>query len=211
MVKRITFSVSDELHDKIQHFKEGFRKRYSISKICQEAIEEKLGDAVHRYAIYKDGLHYGQEYVEKLTSEECINAKRIVENFPRNYPDELITTFMKEGLITQDSLKKHMDILEMWKTCVYDRVREIEEVGTHDDWDSWLGTPPKHEGVDIFETEIPAKTRLINLEGKEIEFTSTKSSADIRHGAMRDLWREGLIAGIKEATESIKEEENEDE
>jgi len=216
MVKRITFSISDELHNKIQQIKNGFRKRNSISKICQNAIEKELDDAIRRNAIYKDGIQYGHAYVGTLSSDECIKAKDMVDSFPRNYPEEIIDIFMKADLINQDSLQKHFEILDMWKdkdlweTCVYERVREIKEIGSPGDWDEWLGTPPSHEGVEIYETHITGEpVELITPDGKKKTFVSRKSAADIRHEAMRNLWREGLIAGIKDATKSIQETGNE--
>ena len=212
MVKRITISVSDELHSKIQQFKDGFRKKDSISKICQMAIEKELDDAIRRDAVYKDGFQYGLTYVESLTANEGKKIKKLVSNFPRNYPEKLIDIYIKAGLIDQHSLPKHFEILNLWNDCVYERVREITEFVDHDDWDEWLGTPPTHEGVEIWETQIPYELGTFTTpDGKEFKMTNNKTSADIRHEAMRNLWREGLIAGIKEATKSIQEGENEDE
>ena len=92
MVKRINISISDELYDKIQDVKKGFSKDFNLSKICQKAIEESLEDAFARNVIWMTGFNDGKEYVNSLTPDECIKAKKMILDLPRKLPADLVVT-----------------------------------------------------------------------------------------------------------------------
>lgn len=200
MVKRINVSISDELYDKIQSAKKGFSKDFSISKICQQAIEKELDDAKARAFAWGYGFEDGKIYVESLSPEERIGAKKMVTNFPRKYPDDLTGLLIKAGFIelnNLEKLKKHIAILENWKSA-FARFEDIEDLEDMDlswcDEDNvvnlweWGGRPAIHDGVKIVDEAV-----------------------EIRWEKIQQLWREGFIAGIKEATKSIEEADDEDE
>lgn len=191
MVKRLTVSVSDDLYDKIQNAKQGFSKEFSISKIVQQALEKELDDAKARAFVWNYGFNDGRDYVESLSPDEQLNAKKMVSNFPRKYPEDLTELFMKAGFIelnNLDKLKKHLAILEYWKS-VFKRfefmeavdAKWFEEDGNVDLWE-WSGTPAMHDGEEIWDV-----------------------SSEIRWQKNKELWREGLIAGIKDATKNLEE------
>jgi hypothetical protein len=197
MVKRINVSISDDLYDDIQSAKQGFSKEFSVSKICQQALKDELEDAQARAYVWNTGFDDGRQYVESLNPEEQINIQKLISSFPRKYPDDLTELLMKAGFIELNNLEKlktHLSILEHWKS-VFKRfefqenvdVSWFEKEGNVDLWE-WGGRPAIHDGEEIWDV-----------------------SADIRWEKIQQLWREGLIAGIKDATKSIEETPNEDE
>jgi post-segregation antitoxin (ccd killing protein) len=143
MVKRITVSVSDELYGKIQSAKQGFSKEFSVSKIVQQALENELEDAKARAYVWHTGFDDGVEYVQSLSSKERINAKKMVFNFPRKYPDDLTELLMKAGFIELNNLEKlktHLSILEYWK-CIFKRFEFQENMSSSWSWPLRLSDP----------------------------------------------------------------------
>jgi predicted CopG family antitoxin len=195
MVKRINISISDELYDKVQSAKKGFSKDFSISKICQQAIEKELDDAKARAFVWRYGFEDAKTYVELLSPEERIRANKMVTNFPRNYPDNLMELLLKAGLIELnelnnfEKLKKHIVILGYWNN-VYDKFDDIELMVP-----SWC---KEEDFVDI----LSWCGRSLIYEGEEID----DIPVEIRWEKIDQLWREGFIAGIKEATKSVGED-----
>jgi predicted CopG family antitoxin len=183
MVQRINISISDELFEKIQNIKQGFTKDFSISKICSKALEQSLEDALTRDVIWKTGFNDGKEYVQTLSSDEVIKAKKMILNLPRKLPDDLLELLMKVNLIGPDNLQKHLSIISYWKSI---HSRFDPEVNTEDQ------LPGKKEGIDIWEWGGSPAVH----EGVEIWV----ESADIRWNKIEELWRKGLIDGITDAT-----------
>lgn len=203
MVKRITVSISDDLAKKIEAVEHGLSKEFSLSAIFQSALESSLESLQRRDAIAKDGFKFGEDYVESLSGEEQKLAKKMVDNWPRKHPEEVIDIFVKAGLITSDTLQKHFDLLKYWKS-VHERFEYIKGLGDTDDWDYWIGSPVTHEGVEISETAIK-ETHIVDVKladgtTEKHEIAVNLSTADIRYKKAVELWRHGLIAGIKKAT-----------
>lgn len=208
MVKRITVSISDELAKKIEAVEHGFSKEFSLSAIFQSALESSLESLQRRDAIAKDGVKCGEEYFKSLSRDEQSKAKNMIDSWPRKYPDEIIDIFVKVGLITSDTLEKHLDILKYWKT-VHERFEHIKGLGDADAWDYWIGSPVLHDGVEISETGIQ-ETHTVNIKladgtTEQREITSSLSTADIRYGKAKELWRHGFIKGMKMAIKAAKE------
>jgi hypothetical protein len=184
MAKRINISIPDELFDKIQIARQGFSKKYSLSRICQAAIEGFIEDALIRDKICRKGYAYGQGYIHSLSLGECIKAKKMIDRFPRKYPEDLTKVLLESGLVTPlimqepENLQKHIEILDHWKNGfeVFQYDDEIME---------WMGDYFKRDGLEF---EAPHDA----IHNRQIE--------------AHVLWRKGVIKGIKDATKSIKEE-----
>ena len=206
MVRRITISISDELAKKIEAVEHGLSKEFSLSAICQSALESSLESLQRRDAIAKDGFKFGEDYVESLSCEEQKLAKRMVENWPRKHPDKVYDIFLRAGLISTDNLEKHLDLFKYWKS-VHERFEHIKGFGNTDDWDYWIGSPVVHDGVEISETAIQethiVEVKLADGTSEKREIAVNLSTADIRYNKAVELWRHGLISGIKKATKSI--------
>ncbi|MFT5725941.1 MAG: hypothetical protein ACI8PB_000057 [Desulforhopalus sp.] len=192
MVERINISIPDGWQEKIQTLKErqGFNKDFSISKVCQDAIENELENAERRALIWEDGVSYGREYYVNLSPDEQVKIRIMVNNLPRQFPDDILKLLVKSNVITSDNLSKHADMLKYWGT-VHERFNFIKGFGSSDDWDEWIGTPPTHEGVEIEDTGIPDPRFGENF----------LTTADIRYQKVIEIWRKGLLTGIKEKTE----------
>ena len=218
MVKRITVSISDELAEKIEAVEHGLSKEFSLSAIFQNALEESLENIQRRDAIAKDGVKFGEDYFKSLSRDEQRKAKSMIDSWPRKYPEEVIEIFVKAGLITSDTLEKHLDVLKYWKS-VHERFEQIKGFGDADAWDYWIGSPVFHEGVEIWESGISEtgihETHTVNItladgttEQGEIR-TCNRSTADIRYSKAKELWRHGFIKGMKMAIRAMKEGKNE--
>ncbi len=214
MVKRINVSVSDELYEKIQSARQGFRKEFNLSKIFQNAIENELEGAVRRDTVWNDGFHYGVDYLKSLDHREQIKAKSMVATFPRRLPKDIFKPLILAEVITEGNLGKQTSLRRYWK-AVEERFDFLTDVGDRDSWDEWVGTPPVHEGVEISETGI-IESRGIEIQipdspSSKKSITTYKSAVNIRYAKVIQLWREGLIAGIKDATKTLEEADNENE
>jgi len=214
MVKRINVSIPDELYEKIQSVKQGFSKEFSLSKIFRKAIENELEDAVRRSAVWNDGFQYGVEYLKSLDYEEQSKAKSMVATFPRKMPGDIFNPLLIAEVITEKNLNTHTDLRHYWK-AVEERFDFLTDIGDRDSWDEWVGTPPVHDGVEISETGIVEvhEVEVPNPDGPPIKKTieTNKSASDIRYANVVQLWREGLIAGIKDATKNLEEADDENE
>jgi len=195
MVERINISVPDGWPDKIKKLKErqGFNKDFSISKICQDAIEQELENAERRALIWEDGVAYGKEYYGTLHPEEQNKLKIMVENLPRKFPENILKLLVKANVISSNNFSKHAEMLQYWG-AVSDRFDVIKRHGTRDEWDEWVGTPPTHDGVEINETGIPDT----KFKGNYL------SAADIRYQKVIEIWRKGLLTGIKDKTKGMQ-------
>lgn len=151
MVKRINVSVPDELYEKIQLAKQGFSREFSLSKIFQKAIENELEDAIRRATVWNDGYQYGTEYLKSLDYEEQLKVKKMVINFPRRLPKDILKPLLIVDVITETNLNKHTRLRHYWKA--------VDER-----FDFPIG---------------------------------------VRYDKVKELWRKGLIAGIKDATKPL--------
>jgi hypothetical protein len=200
MAKRINVSIPDKLYSEIQKVKKWLIKEDSVSKIVQKALVAELEVAKARAFVWNYGFNDGKEYIASLSPREQLKAKKMVLNFPRQYPEDLTELLMKTGLIELENIEKlktHLAIIEYWK-CIFKRFEFMENVdqswfeeeGRVNLWE-WGGRPPIHDGEEIW--------------------TQDDEHARIRWDKIKQLWREGLIAGIKEATNELEESDDENE
>ncbi len=69
MAKRISVSISDELHNKLEVARKLFPGKIQSSKICQEALNKAL-EEIEAYSKYRDaGIEDGKRNWEKLPNQ----------------------------------------------------------------------------------------------------------------------------------------------
>jgi len=180
MVKRINVSLSDELYKEIESVKKGFTKGFSISKVCQRAIELSLADAGARNFVWDCGIKYGEKYITSLAAEEQRKVAMMAKTFPKKMPEVILNYLIKHKVIDQSNLQKHMELITDWKDMFYRFDTSIdpdsnrpELQGMIDIYD-WCGGVSMIDGTKILDDDL----------------------TENRMNEVVDIWRRGVIAGM---------------